>query len=101
MENDFSHVDWTHSWLVITAITLKSLPFWRDHQNKFPGLALLARHLFCIPITSAEVERQFSSAGLTVTQYHSSLDPDIVNDVLLVRSVQNFLHSKLDYFSKH
>jgi hypothetical protein len=23
-----------------------SLPFWRDHQNKFPALFLLARRLF-------------------------------------------------------
>ncbi|CAF4945092.1 unnamed protein product, partial [Rotaria sp. Silwood1] len=29
------------------------LPFWRDHQNKFRGLALLARRLFSIPVTSA------------------------------------------------
>ncbi|CAF1264781.1 unnamed protein product [Rotaria sordida] len=77
-----------------------SLPFWRDHQNKFPGLALLARRLFSIPVTSAGVERQFSSAGLTISQRRSSLDPDTVNDVLFVRSVQTLLQSKLDYFSK-
>ncbi|CAF1396390.1 unnamed protein product [Rotaria sordida] len=76
------------------------LPFWRDHQNKFPGLALLARRLFSIPVTSAGVERQFSSAGLTISQRRSSLDPDTVNDVLFVRSVQTLLQSKPDYFSK-
>ncbi|CAF3359819.1 unnamed protein product [Rotaria socialis] len=26
------------------------LPFWRDHQTKFPALSLLARRLFSIPI---------------------------------------------------
>ena len=76
------------------------LPFWRDHQNKFPGLALLARRLFSIPVTSAGVERQFSSAGLTINQPRSSLDPDTVNDVLFVRSAQTLLESKPDYFSK-
>ncbi|CAF1152978.1 unnamed protein product [Rotaria sordida] len=32
------------------------LPFWRDLQKKFPGLALLAHHLFSIPLTSAGVD---------------------------------------------
>lgn len=75
------------------------LPFWRDHQNKFPALSLLARRLFSIPVTSAGVERQFSSAGLTVTERRSSLDPETVNNVLLVRSIQHVLESKPDFFS--
>ncbi|CAF2972397.1 unnamed protein product [Rotaria sp. Silwood2] len=74
------------------------LPFWRDHQKKFPGLALLARRLFSIPVTSAGVERQFSSAGFTITQRRSSLDPDTLNDVLFVRSIQKVLDSKPDFF---
>jgi hypothetical protein len=76
------------------------LPFWRDHQNKFPGLALLARRVFSIPVTSAAVERQFSSAGITINQRRSSLDPDTVNDILFVRSVQTLLESIPDYFSE-
>ncbi|CAF2519739.1 unnamed protein product [Rotaria sp. Silwood2] len=75
-------------------------PFWRDHENKFPGLALLARRLFSIPVISAGVEQQFSSAGLTISERRSSLDPDTVNDILFVRSVQTLLESKPDYFSK-
>ncbi|CAF2020667.1 unnamed protein product, partial [Rotaria magnacalcarata] len=52
------------------------LKFWHDHQNKFPGLSLLARRLFYIPVTSAGVERQFSLARLTITQCRPSLAPD-------------------------
>jgi hypothetical protein len=74
------------------------LPFWRDHQNKFLALSLLARRLFSIPVTSAAVERQFSSAGLTINQRRSSLDPDTVNDILFVRYVQNILGIKPDFF---
>ncbi|CAF3419947.1 unnamed protein product [Rotaria socialis] len=74
------------------------LKFWHDHQSKFPGLSLLARRLFSIRITSAGVEGQFSLAGLTITQRRSSLDPDRVNDVLFVRSRQNALDSKPDFF---
>ncbi|CAF3426928.1 unnamed protein product [Rotaria sp. Silwood1] len=76
------------------------LPFWRDHENKFPGLALLARRLFSIPVTPAGVERQFSSAGLTISERRSSLDSDTVNDILFVRSVQTLLESKPDSFFK-
>ncbi|CAF4343224.1 unnamed protein product [Rotaria sp. Silwood2] len=75
------------------------LPFWRDHQKKFPGLSLLARRLFSIPVTSAEVERQFSSAGFTVTQRRSSLDSATLNDVLFVQSIQKVLDSKPNFFS--
>ncbi|CAF2161723.1 unnamed protein product [Rotaria magnacalcarata] len=44
------------------------LNLWRDHQKKFPGLSLLARRLYSIPVSSADVERQFSFAGLTISQ---------------------------------
>jgi hypothetical protein len=61
----------------------------------------LARRLFSIPVTSAGVERQFSSADLTITQRRSSIDPDTVNDVLFVRSIQNVLDSNSEFFSKY
>ena len=75
------------------------LPFWREHQQKFPALSLLARRLFSIPVTSAAVERQFSSAGLTINQRRSSLDPDTVNDILFIKSIQNVLRTKPNFFS--
>ncbi|CAF4309979.1 unnamed protein product, partial [Rotaria sp. Silwood2] len=75
------------------------LPFWKHHQHKFPCLSLLARRLFSIPVTSAAVERSFSAAGLAVTERRSSLDPDTVNDILFVRSIQNLLEQNPDFFS--
>ncbi|CAF4735200.1 unnamed protein product, partial [Rotaria socialis] len=78
----------------IAMITFKN----DELESKFPGLSLLARRLFSIRITSAGVERQLSLAGLTITQRRSSLDPDRVNDVLFVRSIQNALDSKPDFF---
>ncbi|CAF4086103.1 unnamed protein product [Rotaria sordida] len=75
------------------------LPFWKHHQHKFPCLSLLARRLFSIPVTSAAVERSFSAAGLAVTERRSSLDPDTVNDILFVRSIQNLLERNPDFFS--
>ena len=78
---------------------LDPLPFWKEHQSKFPCLSLIARRLFSIPVTSAAVERSFSAAGLTITERRSSLDPSTVNDILLVRSIQNILERKPNFFS--
>ena len=75
------------------------LPFWRDHHQKFPCLSLIARRLFSIPVTSAAVERSFSAAGVVVTERRSSLDPSTVNDILFVRSVENILQKRPNFFS--
>jgi hypothetical protein len=75
--------------------------FWKDNQTKLPSLSLLARRLFSIPVTSAGVERSFSAAGLVLTERHCSLDPNTVNDVLFVRSIQASLDQKSDFLSSN
>jgi hypothetical protein len=77
---------------------LDPLRSWKEHQSKFPCLSLIARRLFSIPVTSAAVERSFSAAGLTITERRSSLDPSTVNDILLVRSIQNILQHTPIFF---
>ncbi|CAF3436877.1 unnamed protein product [Rotaria socialis] len=74
------------------------LPFWKHYQQKFPCLSLLARHLFPIPVTSAAVERSFSAAGLVVTERRSSLDPQTLNDILFVISIQSILEQNQNFF---
>lgn len=75
------------------------LPFWKQYQQKFPCLSLIARRLFSIPVTSAAVERSFSAAGLAVTERRSSLNPQTLNDILFVRSIQNILEKKARFVS--
>ena len=41
--------------------TSNPLPFWHYYKEKLPNLAKLARRLFSIPATPANVERQFSA----------------------------------------
>ena len=50
-------------------------------------------------LTSAAVERSFSAAGLAITERRSAFDPDTVNDILFVRSIQNILEKQPDFFS--
>ena len=76
---------------------LNPLDFWFGHQRKFPGRSLLARHLFSIRTSSVGIERQFTSAGLTINQRRSTLAPETVDDILFVRSIQKILGSIPDF----
>lgn len=62
------------------------LIFWKDQEQVFPNLSILARTIFCIPASSAAVERSFSSAGNIISQRRTSISPSTVNDMILVRS---------------
>lgn len=75
------------------------LPFWQFHEEKLPHLAKLARQLYSIPATSAGVERQFSAAGVLVNERRCSLNPETVEDILLVRSIQKVLIKYPNLFS--
>ena len=39
------------------------LSFWKDHENTYPKLAILAMKYLAVPASSAPVERLFSMAG--------------------------------------
>ena len=54
---------------------------WHRHQEKFPYLVKLARHLYWIPATSACVERQFSAGGLLIIERRSSISSDTVENM--------------------
>ena len=75
------------------------LIFWHHHQEKFPYLAKLARRLNSIPATSTCVERQFSAGGLLTSERRSSLNPDTVENVLFIRSIQKALKNNPNLFS--
>jgi hypothetical protein len=75
------------------------LPFWQCHQENLPNLAKLARRLYSIPATSAGVERQFSAAGIVINERRCSLNPETVEEVMLVRSVQKALIKYPSLFS--
>jgi hypothetical protein len=68
---------------------LSPLDFWKKYESKFPSLSRLAKRYFAIPCSSAAVESEFSAAGQIITQRRSSLEPSTVNDILLLRSIEN------------
>ncbi len=42
--------------------------FWRDHQVSFPMLSHVARQVFAVPASTANVERLFSAAGRAINR---------------------------------
>ncbi|CAF3838540.1 unnamed protein product [Rotaria sp. Silwood1] len=66
--------------------TNNPLDFWRYHSKQFPLLSKLAKRIYSIPATSYNVERQFSSAGLVINQRRTNINPEQVDNILLIRS---------------
>ena len=77
---------------------LNPWPFRKINKRKFPCLPLIARRLFCIPVTSASAERSFSAAESVIAEHRSSLDPQILNGIPSVRSIQSILEQKQIFF---
>lgn len=70
------------------------LQFWNDQERLFPNLFTLAKKILCIPASSAPVERNFSSAGVIISQRRSSINPALVNDITFLRSADAYFKSQ-------
>ena len=55
-----------------------SLTFGCKSHNEFPALSRLAFSVFCVPATSAPVERIFSKSGLILRPHRSSMSSDML-----------------------
>ena len=62
--------------------------FWRNNANEFLCLSRMARQIYSIPATSATVERQFSVAGLTLSERRNSLDPEQLDNIMCIRALE-------------
>jgi hypothetical protein len=74
--------------------TIEALDFWEQQQQQFPSLSRYARCIFSIPATTINVEREFSTAGFSLNERRTSLQPDKLENILLVRSVEKYLGKK-------
>lgn len=66
------------------------LKWWHTNEANFPLLSRIAKFILSIPASSAASERDFSSAGLTLSDRRTNLCPKRLDDIL-------FLHSNLKY----
>lgn len=61
-----------------------------SQRERFPRLSLMALDLLSAPAMSADCERLFSSAKLTVTDLRTRLSPQSVEALLCLKSWQHF-----------
>ena len=62
------------------------LDFWKLHASEFPKLARIAKELFAVQGSSAQSERDFSTAGLIRTAKRSQLSARQVSAIELISS---------------
>jgi hypothetical protein len=58
--------------------TFDILSFWKGNEFRYPEVAVMARDILSIPISTVASESTFSTGGRVIDQYRSSLKPDIV-----------------------
>lgn len=68
------------------------LDFWKKNELVYPRLAMMAKTILAIPITSACAESAFSIAGCLIRSRRASIAPHRVEKVL-------FLHDNYDLFN--
>ena len=54
------------------------LTWWRDHEQRFPILAQLAKQVLSMPVSTVAVEQEFSDSGNTITDHRTSLYPETI-----------------------
>jgi hypothetical protein len=65
------------------------LQYWIDNEKRFPNLSRLAFDALSIPAMSAECERTFSSAKITIGEHRCSLEPPQIEAVECLRQWWN------------
>ena len=65
--------------------SVNQLDLWINHEDQFPFLAGLVRVVFAVPVASSKSERVFSVAGNVVTPKRARLNPEKVEDLVVVK----------------
>lgn len=76
------------------------LEFWQKNKAKFPCMYELARVVFSVSNGQTNVERAFSALDFIYDRRRCKLDPDILNDILIIRLNSTIVHIRVpDYDS--
>ena len=62
-----------------------NLQWWSAHKTMYPLLAEFAKSLFCIPISSASIERSFSGAKQVIKENRSRLSEWMRKETLILK----------------
>ena len=64
---------------------MDELEYWKHHESQFPLLAQLVKVVLPAPAASSKSERVVSVAGNVVTPKRAKLNPEKVEDLVLVK----------------
>ena len=73
--------------------TVDQLEWGRHHETQFLLLAKLVKVVFPVPAASSKSERVFSFAGNVATTKRANLNPDKVEDLVVVKCNLRLLKS--------
>ena len=73
--------------------SVDQLEWAKHHETQFPLLAKLVKVVFPVPAASSKSERVFSVAGNVVTPKRANLNPEKVEDLVLVKCNSRLLKS--------
>lgn len=74
-EQETNIVDHIHDFLTRCRGSVDEFEWWANNCQRYPSIALLARRFLCIPLTSAQTERLFSSTGRIIRSDRCRLLP--------------------------
>lgn len=86
---DVNEVDLYMSYKVSVSEEFHILQWWNSHKSTFPKLYQLMLLLYAIPATSAPSERKFSLAGNIINCLRASMNPEKLEDLLILHSNAN------------
>ncbi len=64
------------------------LQFWKTIADSLPALSKVAAQILIVPAAFANDERLFSAAGQIISERRSNISPDVVNNILFLRSAK-------------
>ena len=85
----------------ITEGTYDCATWWKENHKQFPNLAKVAKNLFCIPATSANCERAFSTLTNVVTKRRNRLHAETTRRLTFVKQNLQYMPAYSTYSEEY
>lgn len=72
--------------LLIVKEDFDILKWWKQHEDRFPVLSVLARDVLSMPISTAATDSTFSNGDNVLDDFRSSLTPKVVESLVCAQS---------------
>lgn len=89
-DDDFDEVDIYMNMQWVAQEKMNVFNWWIERKSAFPNLFKLAIKMHSIPASSMQSERTFSKSGFTFNDRRSNLNPETVEDLILLNKNYDF-----------